>query len=205
LSTGPITQDIASKTVGGTLAFLDWMADKGYATPAQTDPWKTAINKVLVTVEGDGYESLDWSMLDLDEEITRFQKLAGSAYKAESIVAYGRRMRNAFEAHAHYLETGRPPASRPAAKRQKAAEKAAGVKAPVVPIGKNQAQVEHQEMVTFPYPLGDGRMISMTLPPRLKADDVNRITTFIRTLQDDSPERKQLPPHTGKDDHEQAA
>jgi hypothetical protein len=196
---------MAIRTVGGTLAFLDWMADKGYATPAQTDPWRTAISKVLVTVEGDGYESLDWSTLDLDEEITRFQKLAGSGYKAESIVAYKRRMRNAFDAHAHYLDTGRPPVSRPGAKRQKTAEKESGTKAPVLPIGKKQVQTEQSGMVTLQYPLGDGRMISMTLPPRLKADDVNRITTFIRTLQDDSPERKQLPTHTGKDGEEQAA
>ncbi len=38
-------------------------------------------------------------------------------------------------------------------------------------------------------------MASLVLPSRLKADDVVRITTFIRTSQDDSPERKQLPPH----------
>lgn len=190
--------DMSSRTVGGTLAFLDWLADKGYAAAAQTDPWKTAINRVFNTVEGDGFESLDWSTLDLDEMTSRFQKLAGGGYKAESIVAYGRRMRNAFDAHAHYLDTGRPPSFRAGGKRQKPTEKVAGTKAPVVPIAQRQTPDAQPGMVTFPYPLGDGRMISITIPPRLKSDDVNRITAFIRTLQDDSPERKQLPTQTGE-------
>ncbi len=204
MSTGPINNDMATRSVGSTLAFCDWLADKGYATSAQTDPWRTAIKKVFGTVEGDGYESLDWSALDVDEYVERFQKLASGGYKAESIVAYARRMRNAFDAHAHYLETGRAPSFRAGVKRQKPAEKGNDDHA-VVPIKHRQPVAEQAGMVTFPYPLGDGRMISLTLPQRLKGDDVNRITAFIRTLQDDSPERKQLPPQAGDSVQEEAA
>ena len=49
------------------------------------------------------------------------------------------------------------------------------------------------------YPLGDGRFVKLELPPRMKGDDVNRVCAFIRTLQDDSPEAKQLPRRAGKD------
>lgn len=194
--------EMNNRTVGGTLRFLEWLTAKHYATSAQTDPWKTSIRKIFVAVEGEDadYESIDWSALDLDEFLDRFQKAAGSEYKAESIVAYGRRMRNAFEAHEHYLSTGKPPTFRSGGRRQKAAEKPK--EATVVSIDSKQQQPAPQRgMVTFPYPLGDGRMVSLTIPPRLKPDDVNRICAFIRTLQEDSPERRQLPPG----DEEQAA
>jgi len=196
---------MSKRTVGATIAFCDWMIDKSYGTVSQVNPWKIALKQVFGTVDGAGYEEIDWSELDLDEYLERFHRRAMQDYKTESIVAYGRRVRRATEAHRQYLETGRPPASRPVIKREKPAEKSAS--ASVVPLTpKPHHPLQPQEgMVTFPYPLSDGRMISLTLPPRLKADDVNRITTFIRTLQDDSSERKQLPPRAGENGDEQAA
>ncbi len=188
------TETINSRTIGGTLIFCDWMVDKGYGSTSQVGPWKIALNKVFSAVEGESFESLDWSALDLDEYLERFQRLAGANYKSESIVAYGRRVRNALGAHQHYLETGRAPVSKPVVRREKPASKPE-TSASVTPIDakKQHALANPAEMVTFPYPLDDGRMISMTIPPRLKASDVDRITAFIRTLQDNSPERKQLP------------
>lgn len=192
--------DMNDRTVGGTLAFLDWLTGKHYATPAQADPWRTAIRKIFTAVEGGeaDIESIDWSALDLDEYLTRFQKAAGADYKAESIVTYGRRLRNALDAHQHYLDTGRAPTFRAGAKRQKSAEPTKAT-ADVVPLESKQHAGQNSpapqgSMVTFPYPLSNGQMASLTLPRRMASDDVNRITTFIRTLQDDSPERKQLPP-----------
>jgi hypothetical protein len=193
---------INSHTIGGTQIYCDWTIDKGYGTPSQVNPWKIALKQIFGTVEGEDYESLDWTDLDLDEYLERFKRIAGANYKTESIVAYGRRVRNALEAHRHYLETGRAPTTRP---RKAKAEKPAAAEAngSVTPIKAKQQEkgVAPTGMVTFPYPLGTGEMASFTVPPRIKADDVNRICAFIRTLQDDSPERRQLPP--GED--EQAA
>ena len=189
-------QDINSRTVGGTQVFCDWMIDKGYGTPAQVNPWKIAIKKVFETVEGEDYELFSWADVDLDEYLERFRRIAGANYKAESVVAYGRRVRNAFDAHRHYLETGRPPASKPVVRRQKTEKPA--VETPseggsVTPIdAKRVDPVAAPGMVTFPFPLDDGRMVSLTIPPRLSPEDVERLCMFIRTLQDNRPERKQL-------------
>lgn len=185
-------QDMNSKTVGGTLAFCDWMIDKAYGTTSQVNPWKIALKQVFGTVDGEGFEEIEWSSLDLDEYLQRFQRRAGQEYKTDSITAYGRRVRRAIEAHTHYLDTGKAPTSRPAAPRRPKAEKPAA-ETPVVSIGSKRPAAEQPGMVTFPYPLDDGRMISITCPPRLTPGDVTRITTFIRTLQDDTPERRQLP------------
>jgi hypothetical protein len=103
---------IQSRTPGGALVYCDYLLDKGYATASQVNPWKTAIQKVFETVEGQDWISVDLTAVDLDEYIARFRTLAGAQYKAESITAYARRIHNALDAHEHYVETGRPPSFR---------------------------------------------------------------------------------------------
>jgi hypothetical protein len=181
--------------------------NKGYATAAQVNPWKTAIQKVFETVEGEDWISLDMATIDLDEYVARFRTLAGAQYKAESIATYARRIRNAIDAHNHYLETGRPPSFRQRAAKPKASEEKSETSGGnVVSMDRKQEPqraVPTQQPVTngmmdFPYPLGDGRLVTLRLPARLKSDDVTRLCAFIRTLQDDSPEARQIPRRTGE-------
>lgn len=200
-NTNTITPSINTKTIGGTNVFLEWMVSKGYGTEAQVNPWRGALKQVFSTVEGtEDYESFDWSNIDLDDYLERFQRIAGQNYKTESIAAYGRRVRNALDAHMHYLETGRAPASKPREPRRKKEQSAApaGGKGngggTVTPIAAATSTPTPPDMVSFPYPLSDGRMATLILPPRLKSDDVSRITTFIRTLEVEAAERLQLPP-----------
>lgn len=189
--------DLNSKTVEGLLAYCDWLTTKGYATTSQVKPWRVAVRKVFEAVEGEGWEALDLTSIDLEDYLARFQTLAGAQYKAESIATYKRRIYNAIEAHEHYLANGRPPSFRPGASRRPKAEESDG--GSVVSMSSKQPKpapmtAPSNGMTDFPYPLGDGRMVTLRLPTRLKGDDVNRICAFIRTLQDDSPERRQLPP-----------
>ena len=193
--------DLNSRTPGGTLAYCEYLLVKGYATPAQVNPWRTAIQKVFETVEGERWESLDLTSVNLDEYLLRFQTLAGAQYKAESITAYKRRIRNALDAHEHYLATGRPPTFSRGGKRERAEEKANG--SPAVSIetatpSRAPATGKCSDLNDFPYPLGDGRMVTLRLPSRMKGDDVNRICAFIRTLQDDAPEPRQIPERTSE-------
>jgi hypothetical protein len=194
--------ELNDRTPAGVLAFCDYLMNKGYATAAQINPWKTAIQKMFETVEGDGWESLDLDSIDLDEYGSRFQTLAGAAYKAESITAYKRRVYNAIQAHEHYRSTGRPPTFRQGAKRSKPEEKDTPAKVvsmePKANAGSPAATAPTGGMMTFPFPLGDGRIASLTVPPRMKPDDVNRLAAFLRTLQDDS-EQRQIPRRTGED------
>jgi len=196
--------DLNSKTPAGTLAYCEYLMSKGYATSAQVNPWRTAIQKVFETVEGEGWESLDLTSMNLDEYLSRFQTLAGAQYKAESITAYKRRIRNALDAHEHYLSTGRPPTFRQGGKRRPPEEVGGGsqvvsIDAKANPAGAPPAASRGgSSMTEFPYPLGDGRMVTLKLPSRLKSDDVTRLCAFIRTLQDDSPEPRQIPEQTGE-------
>jgi GH24 family phage-related lysozyme (muramidase) len=189
------------RTPAGLLAYCDYLMSKGYATAAQVNPWKTAIQKVFETVEGEGWHDLDLSTIDIDEYGARFQTLAGAQYKAESITAYKRRVSNAIEAQEHYLTTGRPPTFRQGAKKADRKEATN-----VVPMDAAKARPSATAEPTpaagmheFEYPLGDGRFVKLTMPPRMKADDINRICAFIRTLQDESGEQRQIPRRTGED------
>jgi hypothetical protein len=195
------------RTPAGTLAYCEYLITKGYATTAQVNPWRTAIQKVFETVDSEGWESLDLTTINLDEYLARFQTLAGAQYKAESIVAYKRRIKNALDAHEYYLTNGAPPSFRQGTR--KAAKKDAG--GSVVSIDSKQQMpaangnqpganaAPANGLVEMPYWLDDGRQVKFWIPARMKSGDVNRICAFIRTLQDDSPEQRQLPRQTGEE------
>lgn len=201
---------IQSRTPSGLLAYCEYLMSKGYATTAQINPWRTAIIKVFETVEPEGWESIDLASLDLDDFLTRFQTLAAAQYKAESITAYKRRIYNAIDAHNHYLDTGRPPTFRQGGSKPKAEKANGNGSEKVVSIDAKQqpaasTSVQASGLMDFQYPLGDGRTAKLSLPPRVKPDDVNRLCAFIRTLQDDSPDQRQIPRKTGEDEEQQAA
>jgi hypothetical protein len=194
------------RTVEGLLAYCDWLVDKGYATVAQVDPWRTATRKVFETVEGDAYASLDLSGIDLADYLGRFQTLAGSQYKSESIVSYGRRLRNAMDAHEHYLSTGRPPTFRRGGSspkqdgdaKPKAAKAARTTQAPAqTPGGGGVGFME------YPFPLRGGQMAQLRLPTRLDKSDAERLCVFIRTLP--MEEQAQIPRRTGESSDEALA
>ena len=201
--------DLNSRTPGGTLAYSDYLMDKGYATAAQVNPWKTAIQRVFETVEGESWESVDLTSIDLDEYIARFRTLAGAQFKAESITAYARRIRNAIDAHEYYLTTGRPPSFRQRGSKPKDDGKPSDAGSVVKMQSKQGATAPASQqpvpagMIELSFPLGDGRMLKFHTPPRLKSDDVNRICTFIRALQDDS-EQRQIPRQTGEQEDKAA-
>lgn len=196
-----MTGDLNDKTVAGLLGFCEWLSAKGYATSAQVNPWKIATRKVFETVEGESYDSLDLSTVDLDEYLARFQTLAGAQYKAESITAYKRRILNAVEAHNHYLATGRPPTFRQGPKRVTTDDKDSAGPPKAKITGATQTAPGSDQgdgMIDFPFPLKNGRMANLHLPPRLAPDDVNRLSSLLRTLQDDGAEQRQIPEQTGE-------
>lgn len=195
---------INDNTVGGLLAYCEWLIDKGYGTPAQVEPWKTAIKKVFFTVEGEDYESLSFDDMDVDDYVSRFRVLAGSQYKHESITAYGSRLKNALEAHAYFRENGRPPAFRQVTKRNGAQDSAEqsptpkakrAVKARSTSASPPEADTSAGSgFFDLVYPLDSGQMAHLRLPKRMSKADVDRISTVLRTLQGDDQQQRQLPP-----------
>jgi hypothetical protein len=193
--------DLNNKTVAGLLAYCEYLTAKGYASAAQVSPWRTAIIKVFETVEGEGYPALDLATIDLDDYLRRFQTLSGDQYKAESIVAYKRRVQNAIGAHDHFLSTGRPPTFRKGGGKRPKDDKAATAtasttpKAPVTTAARARAEGT-TALIDYPFVLKNGQVAILRLPPRLAGDDVNRITGILRAMQDDPKEQRQIPEQT---------
>ena len=123
--------------------------------------------------------------------------IIGANYKAESIAAYRRRIANALDAHRHYLSTGRPPTFRAGPRRTNAEDKVVKLDSKSSPAG--DLTPPSLGLNSLSWPLADGRLVRLELPSRLKADDVTRLCAVIRSLQDDSPEPKQIPSQTGED------
>jgi hypothetical protein len=144
---------------------------------------------------GDDYGPLDWSSIDLDEYLARFQTLAGPQYKSESIVTYGRRMKNAFEAHEHYLTTGKAPSFRKGGSRTKAAESDGTSHRATTQQQTPKRLVVAPEVQNyeFNYPLSNG-MAYISVPPSMSRRDIDRLATVLKTLE----EQPQIPEHTGE-------
>lgn len=185
--------DLNSRTPAGVLAYCDYLTNKGYAGTAQINPWRTAIQKIFETVEGDGWESVDLAAVDLDDYFGRFQTLAGAQYKAESVTAYKRRVVNAIDAHRHYLDTGRPPTFKKKSRTSKVDKPVAANSPAPTPdaAGSGKERVKPVEtplpgggdgLVDYPFPTRAGAMAHLRLPAPLDEEDAERLTQFIRAL-----------------------
>ncbi|HEX8751885.1 MAG TPA: hypothetical protein VF731_00580 [Solirubrobacterales bacterium] len=196
-----MSAQINSKTAAGLFGFCDYMVEKGYATTAVTDPWKTAARKVLGTVFGEGYESTDLTSLDLEDVISRFETKTLGAYKHDSVVAYGRRLRNAVEAYLAFVDTGKPPQLRRPSRSSKAGANGAKKVSAASSVKPRPLQrVREQpagELIQFPFPLRTGEMAQLHLPRSLRKEDADRLSAFLRTLQ--AEPQKELPERAGEE------
>jgi hypothetical protein len=188
---------ISERKTEGLFEFCDFMVEKGYATAGAIDPWRTAVRKILATVYGEEeFEGVDLTSLDIDDAVTRFETKTRGQYKHESVVAYGRRFRNAVDAYLEFVETGKAPQiGRPKAAAPKGDEKPTAAKAPK----KKKAPAEQPmgELIKFPFPLQSGELAQLHLPPRIQKDDSERLQALIRTLQVEP--RKEIPQRTGEE------
>jgi hypothetical protein len=202
------SQDLNSKTVGGLVAYCDWLKEKSYHSPNAVEAWKTAIKKVFEAVEPDGYESISLEGLDLDDYITRFRNKVGGDYKAETITVYAKRIRNAIEAQAYYLKNGKAPSFRTGARSK--TKKSDGAAASNVEQLRpengngNGSDYGNGNLVKYPFPLKNGQLAELRLPRRgLEKDEADRLTQMIRALQFEP--QAQIPKKTGQTDDEENA
>jgi hypothetical protein len=186
---------INEKNVDGLLEFCDFMVDKGYATPGAIDAWKSAARRVFLTVEGDGFGSTSIESLDLPDVLDRFETMTRGKYKKESIRSYSSRIERAVEAYLGYLDTGQPPRLRrvSASKKAKKAESAPRIAAA---SAEPTPTAQTGELIAFPFPLRGGEMATLNLPRRLQREDADRLSAFLRTLQEDT--QKEIPERTGE-------
>jgi len=89
--------------------FHDYMADKGLMAKNTAQSRKVAVTKVLGVL--DDVEATDVTALDIEDVMTRFQRLHGQSYTPISLVSYKSRLRSALDDFLSYLAN--PLAFRP--------------------------------------------------------------------------------------------
>lgn len=197
-----MSAEMSERTVGGLLAYCDWLRDKGYQGPNAVDAWKTAVKKVFAAVEPDAYEALSLENLDVEDYIRRFRTLVGAQYKAETVAVYQRRLTNAIEAHAYYIANGKPPVFRAGQRTKNAAEAVATSKKPAKSPGAGERLAAKPRLAVpetvperyeFSYPMSYG-MAHISLPIRMTKRDIERLATVLGTLE----EQPQIPERTGR-------
>jgi hypothetical protein len=189
--------EINERTVGGLLAYCDWLRVKNYQSANGVEAWKTAIKKVFESVDGASYEDVSLDGIDLDEYVDRFRVAAGGQYKAETVAVYGRRIKNAMEAQAEYVATGKQSILA----RRARTPKGEGDQAAAKPKPKQSRTTTPQntnkvtklplpaDFFEFTYPLSPGRIVRMELPFQMSKREVDRLCTVLQTLE----EQPQLP------------
>lgn len=196
--------DMNSRTVEGLLAFLDYLKEKHFLAPNSVEGLKTAVKKVFEGVDGANASAVQLADLDLDGYLRRFQVAEGRNYRPETIAVYGRRIKQAIEAQRHYVETGDVPTFKTAGTKAAPGKSSGtgsvpnGKKSKSMPAAATPLSEPTAELVEFPFPLRGGVMAKLHLPARLDAEDVTRISQFVRTLSFEP--QKQIPERTGEDE-----
>lgn len=190
-------QALRSGTASGMLAFLDHLIDKRRASAGTVKPLRSASRKILTTLEGENWESLDVRSLDVDDSLERFANKTVGTYTAESLRAYDSRFRRAVEWYRAFLDkpgwtppatssrtpsgTGRGPSAtnqpRKAGDGDQAEDPSEREEA-----ARSDPPARTRSLLTFPFPLRSGEIAYLQLPAQLARPDAARLSAFLDSL-----------------------
>ena len=203
-------------TGAGLIAFLDYAIQKGYLKTATGQAMKTAVKEVLSATEGaDGWETVDLTSLDEDDVLRRFETLRAMKFSSGSLSTYkGRYSRAAamFEEFRASPATWRPSVKQRSRSKGNGASTSAAPEssktdsgAPPTPAPPPGPSVPHpghgSAIITYPFPLRQGVLASVELPPDLTRREARRLAAFIESLaiEDEVAEPANLPPEPPDD------
>ena len=141
--------------------FLDYLADKGLMEKNTAAARKAAVTKVLGIL--DDVEASDITTVDVEDVVSRFQRLHGRDYTPGSLVSYKSRLKSALDDFQSYLSN--PLAFRPTVQsRVRARTKAAREEQPDS-VGKLERRTEQTRAV--PMPTAAGLIVPIPIRPNL--------------------------------------
>jgi hypothetical protein len=185
--------DMQSGTGSGLIAFLEYAEQRGLLKATTARAYRSAVVKILEIDD----ENIDVLSLDLDEHFDRFQRLSGHNYTPGSLGTYRARFRSAVDMYSQYL---RDPKNFKPPMRQRQSDKK------VAPVNGNRSDVRdpepmrvqqrieapaNRDLYSHRFPLRSGDDAYLYLPRNLTTEDVERMTTFLKSLAIDPP--AQLP------------
>lgn len=191
------TNFTATATGAGLVAFLEYAIQKGYLKTATGQSMKTAVKEVLSATEGvDGWESVDLTSLDEDDVLRRFETLRAMKFSSGSLSAYkGRYSRAAamFEDFRTSPATWRPSVKQRSRSKGNDRSTSAALESSetdngvppdsAMPAASAAPHPVHRSaIITYPFPLRQGVLASVELPPDLTRREAHRLAAFIESL-----------------------
>ncbi len=175
----------AETTGAGLLRFLDFAIEKGHLKSSTGQAMKTACREVLSTAEGDSWETADLTTLDVDDVCRRFETLRAMKFSAGSLSTYKGRFQKSLTMFEEFRSN--PSSWRPTVKQRVRAKAAAPGEHPrpgdsVVDVPRAHMAHLSPGVITYPFPLRDGVLVSLQLPADLSKREARRLGTFIDSL-----------------------
>mgnify|MGYP001026570979 FL=1 len=191
---------IGNGKASGLIAYLDMLAEKGRVPLPTISNLKTAFKAVMIKVDGDEWHDTDIREMDVADYLSRFQTLTMGTYNQASYNTYRSRIDRAVEWYLTFLNTPgwfptikqprtkKTPKAKPVKNRIEEKSLADISEGEVVDseassaISETLNQPVASKLMGFPFPLEDGTIATLYLPPSISEDDFRRLKTFIEAL-----------------------
>src|SRR5437879_4202036 len=155
----------------------NYAVEKGLMNANTAGALRAACTQVLGVL--DGWEFSDVRRLDVDDLCRRFQNKRNKDFKPESLETYKRRFALAVREFLKYADDPgswrAPGRERPVKRERRGEANGGGLEGAAGPLTLN-------ELLTYPFPLREGRIAQLRLPADLKMAEVRRLTAYLKTL-----------------------
>ncbi len=160
----------------------DWAAKKGLMNLNTARSLRAACAQVLAVL--DNWESIDIRDLNVDDTLARFVNLRKKDFKPQSLETYKQRFRYAVTQYLAYLEN--PAGWRPRFRERTAAERKPSREAVMPQASTDTPSDRGGTIITYPFPLREGLIVRLSLPPDLTLAEVQRLTSYMTILAVDA-------------------
>lgn len=180
-----------TSTASDVVDFLDSLVTTGKAPNGAIRHLKTAFTKVLQTVQGSRWHTIDINNIDVDDYMSSFESLTQGVYTLESINTYRQRIKKVLDWYSTFLQDDSwiPPTRNNLKKKKSASTLLSDNQSP----NRSQAashknEVHHpaennvERLLNYGFPLENGQVISIQLPVPLTRSDADRISRFIDSI-----------------------
>lgn len=181
----PIDSQGASPTGAGLMAFLDYAISRGYLKVPTGQARKTACKEVLSAVEGDSWETVDVADLDVEDVLRRFETLRAMKFSTGSLNTYKGRFKKSLSMFNDFRgsPSGWRPDVKPRNRTASASARPADSRAPTSqPEVTPHPPSSSTSVITYPFPLREGVLVSLQLPADLTKREAKRLSAFLDSV-----------------------
>lgn len=170
--------NINSETVGGMMQYLDQLQRQYRSESSKIVPLRSAVRRVFRSIYDRNWEDVSVKKIDLDDIMSRFRKTPDNDFGPATLAAYQSRITRALNWYTHYLgDNDWAPFDDSSADSGTLMRLLGSYN-----VLTSKPQGNNEELVSYPFPLSDGRMVTLQLPKSLSRNDAERLKTFISSL-----------------------